>query len=107
MPALDINTGKVLMESPSQIALAPDGHGGSLKALSVSGAIADMRGRGIDFISYTQIDNPIVRVIDPVFLGLHAHAPDSSGENEQQDGREGPRGARRSGSCAASVIARA
>lgn len=80
MPALDINTGKILMESAHQIALAPDGHGGSLKALVVSGALADMKRRGIEYISYTQIDNPLTRVIDPVFLGLHAFAPDSSGE---------------------------
>ncbi len=80
MPALDINTGKVLMASRHELALAPDGHGGSLRALHRSGAIADMRRRGVEFISYTQIDNPLVRVIDPDFLGLHAFAPDSSGE---------------------------
>jgi UDP-N-acetylglucosamine/UDP-N-acetylgalactosamine diphosphorylase len=39
-----------------------------------------MRSRGIEHISYFQIDNPIVRAIDPVFLGLHAAAPDSSAE---------------------------
>lgn len=80
MPALDINTGKILLESPASLALAPDGHGGSLKALRASGALADMKARGVELISYTQIDNPLVRVIDPVFLGLHAFAPDSSNE---------------------------
>ncbi|MGD9689303.1 MAG: UTP--glucose-1-phosphate uridylyltransferase [Phycisphaerales bacterium] len=80
MPALDINTGRILLEAPGTVALAPDGHGGSLRALAVSGAVADMRRRGIEYISYSQIDNPLVRVIDPVFLGLHAFAPDSSGE---------------------------
>ncbi|MCX5662214.1 MAG: UDPGP type 1 family protein [Planctomycetota bacterium] len=72
MPAIDMKTGKVLLESPASIALSPNGHGGSLKALYASGAIAEMKKRGIEQISYTQVDNPIVRIIDPLFLGLHA-----------------------------------
>lgn len=72
MPALDMVTGKVLLASPSSLALSPNGHGGSLKALYTSGAIADMTQRGIEQISYVQIDNPIVKVVDPLFIGLHA-----------------------------------
>ncbi|QDU72679.1 UTP--glucose-1-phosphate uridylyltransferase [Mucisphaera calidilacus] len=72
MPAVDPSTGKVLMASKGSIALSPNGHGGSLKALETSGALKDMEKHGIEHISYTQVDNPIVRVLDPVFLGLHA-----------------------------------
>ncbi|MEO1236737.1 MAG: UTP--glucose-1-phosphate uridylyltransferase [Planctomycetota bacterium] len=72
MPAIDMQTHKVLLESPSSLALSPNGHGGSLKALWTSGAIADMKKRGVEQISYTQVDNPTVRMIDPLFLGLHA-----------------------------------
>lgn len=71
MPAIDMSSGKVLLQSPGSLALSPNGHGGSLKALYTSGAVADMRRRGIEQISYTQVDNPIVRVVDPLFLGLH------------------------------------
>jgi UDP-N-acetylglucosamine/UDP-N-acetylgalactosamine diphosphorylase len=53
------------------LALSPDGHGGSLQALRASGALADMARRGIDLISYFQVDNPLVRCLDPLFLGLH------------------------------------
>jgi len=80
LPSLDIRDGKMLLASPSEIATNPDGHGGAIKALHVSGAVADMKGRGVRHISYFQVDNPLVRVVDPVFLGLHAFAPDSSGE---------------------------
>jgi len=80
MPSFDMATGKILLSQPHEVALNPDGHGGPLNALHRSGAIADMRRRGIEQICYCQIDNPLVRVIDPVFLGLHASAPDSSGE---------------------------
>ena len=72
MPAIDMATHKVLLETPSSLALSPNGHGGSLKALWTSGAIADMKQRGVEQISYTQVDNPIVRMIDPRFIGLHA-----------------------------------
>lgn len=80
MPSFDINTGQLLMSSKSEIATNPDGHGGSIKALHSSGALADMRRRGIEHLSYFQVDNPSVRVLDPVFIGLHATAPDSSAE---------------------------
>lgn len=44
--------GKILLASKDQIASSPDGHGGSLKALYVSGAVADMKKRGIEILSY-------------------------------------------------------
>ncbi len=72
MPAVDMVSGAVLLEDKHSIALSPNGHGGSLKALWTSGAVADMKRRGIEQISYIQVDNPIVRVLDPLFLGLHA-----------------------------------
>ena len=80
MPSLDLHTGGLLLADKGTIATNPDGHGGSLRALATSGAIEDMRRRGVTQISYFQVDNPIVRAIDPVFIGLHASAPDSSAE---------------------------
>jgi len=53
------------------LALSPDGHGGSLRALKRSGALDDMKRRGVEHLSYFQVDNPIVHTIDPLFLGLH------------------------------------
>ena len=64
--------GKILMADKAEIAQSPDGHGGSLRALYRSGAVEDMKKRGIEYISYFQIDNPVVKVIDPLFIGLHA-----------------------------------
>jgi UDP-N-acetylglucosamine/UDP-N-acetylgalactosamine diphosphorylase len=64
--------GKILMADKERIACSPDGHGGSLKALYKSGAIEDMQKRGVEFISYWQIDNSLVNLFDPLFIGLHA-----------------------------------
>jgi UDP-N-acetylglucosamine/UDP-N-acetylgalactosamine diphosphorylase len=70
MPAVDFQ-GKILLEAPGAIALSPDGHGGSLRALARSGALDLMAAEGVDTISYFQVDNPLVRCVDPAFIGWH------------------------------------
>jgi len=70
MPAFSPE-GKILLESPSRIAFSPDGHGGALLALKRSGALAEMAVAGVEYISYWQVDNPLVKCIDPLFIGLH------------------------------------
>ena len=73
MPAVDFN-GKLLLETPATLALSPDGHGGSLRALHRSGALDLMQAEGIDTISYFQVDNPLVRCLDAAFIGFHLRA---------------------------------
>ncbi|MGE3182485.1 MAG: UTP--glucose-1-phosphate uridylyltransferase [Phycisphaerae bacterium] len=63
--------GKIAMAGKSRISLSPDGHGGSLRALRTSGALARMQRRGEKYISYFQVDNPLVHCVDPLFIGLH------------------------------------
>ncbi len=70
MPAFGLD-GQMLLGEKDSLALSPDGHGGSLRALERSGALADMRQRGVEHLSYFQVDNPLVHTIDPLFLGLH------------------------------------
>jgi UDP-N-acetylglucosamine/UDP-N-acetylgalactosamine diphosphorylase len=60
------------MADKAQLTLSPDGHGGSLKALYKSGATKDMKRRGVKIISYFQVDNPLINIFDPLFIGLHA-----------------------------------
>ncbi len=63
--------GKILLADKDTIATSPDGHGGSLKALYQSGAVADMKKRGVEILSYWQVDNPLIHPADPLFVGLH------------------------------------
>jgi UDP-N-acetylglucosamine/UDP-N-acetylgalactosamine diphosphorylase len=70
MPAVDFQ-GKILLETRGSIALSPDGHGGSLRALERSGSLSLMEREGIDTLSYFQVDNPLVRCVDPAFIGWH------------------------------------
>ena len=71
VPSLDFN-GKLMLATPSTLAMNPNGHGGSLFGLERSGALKNMRERGIEYISYFQVDNPLVTICDPAFLGWHA-----------------------------------
>ncbi len=70
VPAFDFD-GRILLETPFCMAESPNGHGGALTALESSGALADMKARGIDTIFYYQVDNPLVKIADPVYLGFH------------------------------------
>ncbi len=70
MPATDFD-GNLLLASQDNLALSPNGHGGSLKALIDSGSITDMAQRGVEHVSYFQVDNPLVSIINPLFIGLH------------------------------------
>ncbi|MCP4592760.1 MAG: UDPGP type 1 family protein [bacterium] len=70
MPAVD-REGRILLDQKHRVALSPNGHGGCLLALATSGALADMKRRGVEVLSYFQVDNPLVAPIDPLFLGLH------------------------------------
>jgi len=69
MPAVDATTGRLLLADRGQLALSPDGHGGTLFALEPS--LADIRRRGLQQLFYCQIDNPMVEMCDPEFLGYH------------------------------------
>ncbi len=70
IPSIDLE-GRLILESRSRVFRNPDGHGGSLTALESSGALKAMELKGIETISYFQVDNPLVRIIDPVFIGFH------------------------------------
>jgi UDP-N-acetylglucosamine/UDP-N-acetylgalactosamine diphosphorylase len=68
LPAVD-DAGRALLAGPGRLALAPDGHGGLLDALHRGGALAWLAGRGVEVLTTAQVDNPLARPLDPVFLG--------------------------------------
>lgn len=70
-PALD-SAGRIMMSSPGEVFMAPNGHGGVLAALATSNGLEHARRRGVQSFSYFQVDNPLAQPADPLFLGLHA-----------------------------------
>jgi UDP-N-acetylglucosamine/UDP-N-acetylgalactosamine diphosphorylase len=70
VPSLSTD-GRLVLQSKCEIFRNPDGHGGSLNAIADSGALARLKRDGIETISYFQVDNPLVNIIDPVFIGFH------------------------------------
>ena len=71
MPAVDAATGKVLLAEKGRVAVSPDGHGGTLAALQRSEALKDVERRGIEHLFYLQVDNPMVDICNPEFIGYH------------------------------------
>jgi UDP-N-acetylglucosamine/UDP-N-acetylgalactosamine diphosphorylase len=62
---------KLILRDRTSLLSNPDGHGGSLKALWESGLIKKLEELGVTKIFYCHIDNPLVRIDDPLFLGWH------------------------------------
>jgi UDP-N-acetylglucosamine/UDP-N-acetylgalactosamine diphosphorylase len=71
LPAVDAATGQLLLASPEDLALSPDGHGGLVGALVKHGLLDDAEQRGLRYLYYLQVDNPLVQIGDPEFLGYH------------------------------------
>ncbi len=74
MPAVDAATGKLLLASKDSLALSPDGHGGTVRALDRSGCLADADDRGVKYLAYFQVDNPLANLCDPALIGHHVMA---------------------------------
>lgn len=69
-PSLSLE-GRLLLSAPNRLAMNPNGHGGSLIALHDSGMLDRLAGQGVRHLFYYQVDNPLVRIADPAFIGHH------------------------------------
>jgi UDP-N-acetylglucosamine/UDP-N-acetylgalactosamine diphosphorylase len=103
MPAVDLETGRLLFDQPGVLFSSPNGHGGTLTAVADTGLLERMIRRGARHIFYFQVDNPLVKIGEPAFLGRHiatrsevsskaiekAHAKEKMGVLALIDGRCG------------------
>jgi UDP-N-acetylglucosamine/UDP-N-acetylgalactosamine diphosphorylase len=93
--------GKMIVESPTNLSLAPDGNGGLYRALQHSGCVEDIRRRGVEYLHVYGIDNVLTKSLDPLFMGLciakdvqcgnkvvwRAHKAEKVGVTAELDGR--------------------
>ncbi|KAI9205589.1 nucleotide-diphospho-sugar transferase [Polychytrium aggregatum] len=102
LPAFTFD-GKIFLENKYTPAVAPDGNGGIYAALRNEGVIADLERRGIPHVHAYCVDNCLVKVADPIFIGYcasknadcgaksvpKAHAHESVGVISLRNGKPG------------------
>ena len=83
MPSVGYDDCKVLLSEKGVIAKSPDGHGGFLAAINQpqadspfprvrqAGILSELQRRGIEELFYFQIDNPLIDICNPEFIGYH------------------------------------
>jgi len=70
LPSVDFQ-GRIFLAEKHRIARSPNGHGGMISALEESGLLDELLDRGLTTLFYFQVDNPLVKIAEPFFLGAH------------------------------------
>ena len=68
-PVLNTN-GKLLLNKDGKINKAADGHGGIFASMKKSGVIQDMKKKEINWVFIGPVDNVLIKMVDPIFVGI-------------------------------------
>lgn len=63
--------GKLMLTAEKDIMLTPNGNGGIFSSLKNSGMLAEMEKSGVQHVFMNNVDNVVVKVLDPALVGLH------------------------------------
>ena len=69
LPLVDTE-GKLLISKDMKIKEASDGNGGTYSSLRASGALADMKNKGIKWVFIGSVDNALLKMVDVTLLGM-------------------------------------
>ncbi|MBQ6377008.1 MAG: UTP--glucose-1-phosphate uridylyltransferase [Lachnospiraceae bacterium] len=77
-PAVD-EDGHVLLETPSEIAVSPNGNGGWFRSMEKAGYTQILKDEGIEWLNVFAVDNVLQNICDPVFFGAVLESGCASG----------------------------
>ena len=63
--------GELMLTAEQKIMLTPNGNGGIFSSLKNSGMLSEMEANGVKHVFMNNVDNVVVKVLDPVLVGLH------------------------------------
>lgn len=63
--------GKLMLTAEKDIMLTPNGNGGIFSSLKNSGMLTEMEKSGVKHVFMNNVDNVVVKVLDPALVGLH------------------------------------
>ena len=69
LPLVDVK-GKLLVGKDMKIKEASDGNGGTYSSLRASGALAEMKEKGIKWVFIGGVDNALLKMADTILLGM-------------------------------------
>ena len=69
LPMINVE-GKILLDGNGFVKEAADGHGGTFESIVKNNILEDMKKRNIEWVFISGIDNPLVKMVDPLFIGL-------------------------------------
>ncbi|EDV99053.1 GH13251 [Drosophila grimshawi] len=68
LPCFDYD-GRVILDEKHRVSRSPDGNGGIYRAMERSGVLDDIQRRGILYLHAHSVDNILIKVADPIFIG--------------------------------------
>lgn len=70
LPLVD-KRGKMVLASKDSIYLSTNGYGGILQAMRDGAVLEALEQQGVEILFYSPIENPLLKIADPLFLGYH------------------------------------